>query len=83
MKKLFSAIFSLPNLSQFSLTLLLSFSQKQLEILTAEWKKSGSVVMQALNLSFPNTSLTSSLEVELKEMAGDVKIDIYEPPPIK
>ena len=81
--KLFSAVFSLSNLSQFSLTLLLAFSRKQIEILTAEWKKRGSVKMQALNLSFPNSSLTSSLEVELKEMATVVEIDTYEPPPPK
>ena len=82
-RKLSSAIFSLQKLPQFSLTLLLAFSQKQLEILTAEWKKSGSIKMQTLTLSFPNTSLTSSLEVELKEMAAEVKIDTYEPPPPK
>ena len=82
-RKLSSAVFSLPTLSQFSLTLLLAFSQKQLEILTGEWKKSGSVQMKALNLSFPNTSLTSSLEVELREMATEVEIDTYEPPPPK
>ena len=82
-RKLSSTVFSLPKLSQFSLTLLMAFSQKQLEILTAEWKKSGSVKMQALNLSFPNSSLNSSLEVELKEMATVVEIDTYEPPPPK
>ena len=81
--KLCSTIFSLPNLSLFSLTLVLGFSQKQLEILTAEWKKRSSVKMQSLKLSFPSPSLTSSLELELKEMATVVEIDTYEPPPSK
>ena len=81
--KLCSTIFSLPNLSLFSLTLVLGFSQKQLEILTAEWKKRSSVKMQSLKLSFPSPSLTSSLELELKEMATMVEIDTYEPPPSK
>jgi len=77
--KIFSALFSLPQLPQFSLTLSVAFSQKQLEALYTEWKAKGGVQMKALCLSVTNTALSLSLQMELSTMATNVTINTYTP----
>ena len=78
-RNMFNALFSLPQLPQFSLTLSVAFSQKQLEMLYTEWKRGGGVEMKALCLSVPNTALSSSLRMELTKLATSVAIDTYTP----
>ena len=78
-RNMFNVLFSLPQLPQFSLTLSVAFSQKQLETLYTEWKRGGGVEMKALCLSVPNTALSSSLRMELTKLATSVAIDTYTP----
>ena len=77
-KALCSAIFSLPQLSQFSLTLFVSFSEYQLQIIYTSWKLKCAAQMKAFHLRIPGSIQDSSLHADLQSMATKAFFDVLE-----